>query len=147
MTYPNHVDKVKTLLLELLFPSFCLGCQKEGTYLCLDCKSVLEISEFNYCLCNKNPLRLPNDSNHGKCQRCQDKKLSGLYFALPYKEKFLTRKLVRQFKYSPHIKALAKPLAGILLEHFIITGKNTNEIWNNSLYFMNFLFCLFYILI
>jgi len=129
----NIKEKINNFLLELFFPSFCIGCQKEGNYLCDDCKSTLEISEYNYCLCNKNPLRLlPSPDNAAKCARCKDKKLSGLYFALPYKEKFLTKKLIHQFKYQPYIKDLAKNLAGVLIEHFVITGKNTDQIWQNS---------------
>jgi len=134
MISPKHVDNVKEFLLELFFPSFCLGCQKEGTLLCYDCQSTLEISEYHYCLCNKNPLRLPpGQTNNGKCQSCQDRKLSGLYFALPYQEKFLTKKLIYQFKYEPYIKNLAKSLAGILAEHLEITGKNIDPIWENSI--------------
>ncbi len=127
------MKKTKKFLLELFFPSFCLGCQKEGTYLCDDCKATLDISEHNYCLCNKNPLRLPPNNASGKCQRCQDKKLSGLYSALPYKEKFLTKKLIYQFKYEPYIKNLAKPLASIMVEHLIVTGHNKESIWENAI--------------
>ena len=119
-------------MLDLFFPKFCLGCQKEGTYLCDDCRTLLDISEYNYCLCNTKPQRLPPDQKSGKCQRCQDKKLSGLFSALPYKEKTLTRKLIYQFKYQPYLKDLAKTLASILIEHFVISGKNTDEIWENS---------------
>jgi len=123
----------------MLFPKLCLGCQKEGTYLCDDCRTLLEISEFNYCLCNQNPQRLPQGQKSGlpaqagKCSRCQNKNLSGLYFALPYKEKTLTRKLIHQFKYPPYLKDLAKTLASILIEHFVLAKNNTNEIWNNSI--------------
>lgn len=128
----NSIHKFKKSALDLLFPKFCLGCQQEGTFLCEDCRSLLDISEFNYCLCNTKPLRLPLDQTTGKCPRCQNKKLSGLYFALPYKEKFLTRKLIYQFKYQPYLKNLANPLASILIEHFIKSGKNTNEVWKNA---------------
>jgi ComF family protein len=123
--------KILDFLKELLFPSFCLGCNKEGTYLCQDCLAILDISQYHYCLCNKNPLRLQNTST-GKCSRCKDKKLSGLYAALPYKEKFLTRKLIHQFKYEPYIKDLSKPLTEILEEHIILTGIN-QEVWQNSI--------------
>jgi len=116
----------------LFFPKFCLGCQKEGVYLCDDCRTLLDISEFNYCLCNAKPQRLPPSSTSGKCQRCQNKKLSGLYFALPYKEKQLTKKLIYQFKYQPYLKDLARTLASILIEHFVLSGKNTDEIWENG---------------
>jgi ComF family protein len=132
----NKQQKTKEFLLDLFFPKFCLGCQKEGVYLCDDCRALLEISEFNYCLCDQKPQRLPPGSSagwrNGKCQRCQDKNLSGLYFALPYKEKQLTKKLIYQFKYQPYLKDLAKTLASILIEHFVLSGKNTNEIWENG---------------
>ena len=120
---------IKEFLLDLFFPKFCLGCKKEGMYLCDDCRTLLDISEFDYCLCDTKPLRLPLNLKSGKCQRCQNKKLSGLYSALPYKEKQLTRKLIYQFKYQPYLKDLSKTLASILIEHFVISGKNTDEIW------------------
>ena len=55
-------------------------------------------------------------------------------FILPFpiKKKILTRKLIYQFKYQPYLKDLAKTLASILIEHFVISGKNTDEIWENS---------------
>ena len=49
---------VKTFLLDLFFPKFCLGCQKEGTYLCDDCRMLLDIAEFDYCLCDTKPVRI-----------------------------------------------------------------------------------------
>lgn len=125
-------------LLDIFFPKFCLGCQKEGTYLCDDCRALLDISEFSYCLCEANghPKRLPEDHG-GKCSNCSKKELSGLYFALPYKETgapgALTRSLIYQFKYKPYLKDLAKTLASIIVEHLVISGKNTNNIWENSI--------------
>lgn len=82
----------------------------------------MEISEYNYCLCGKNPIRILPAEKSGKCPRCRDKKLSGLYSALSYKERALTKKLIRQFKYEPRIKSLAKDLVKILMEHFEATG-------------------------
>lgn len=129
----NLIPKVKNFLLDLFFPKFCLGCQKEGTYLCDDCRALLDIAEFDYCLCSMKPQRLLPEAKFGKCGRCQNKKLSGLYSALPYKEKQLTRKLIYQFKYKPYLKDLTKTLASILIEHFVLSGKNTDEIWENSI--------------
>jgi len=136
----DNFSKIKNFSLDLVFPRFCFGCQKEGTYLCNDCRSLLDISEFNYCLCDRNPQQLlpqqksgkPFGTAQGKCNRCQNKILSGLYFALPYKEKQLTKKLIHNFKYKPYIKDLAETLSSVLIEHFIKTNKNTNEIWENS---------------
>ena len=127
------MNNIKTFLLDLFFPKFCLGCQKEGIYLCDDCRALLDIAEFDYCLCDTKPQRLPPDQKSGKCGRCTDKKLSGIYSALPYKEKQLTRKLIYQFKYQPYLKDLAKTLSSILIEHFVISGKNTDEIWSGGI--------------
>lgn len=108
--------------------------------MCADCQATLEISEYDYCLCSKNPIRLsPTEGGEagrrlvtGKCGKCQDKKLSGLYAALPYQEKFLTRKLIYQFKYEPYIKGLAKNLAEIFIEHMALSGNNTATIFKDS---------------
>ena len=130
------LNTVKNFFLELFFPSFCFGCNTEGSLLCYDCKSTLDISQYNYCLCSKNTLRLPFDPAQGKpigkCPRCQDRKLSGLYFALPYKEKQLTRKLIHNFKYEPYIKSLAGPLSEIMLEHFFLAQNLETSIWENA---------------
>lgn len=125
--------KISNYLLELFFPSFCFGCGKEGNHLCLDCQSTLEISEYNYCLCNQKPLRLPLLSPKGKCYRCKDKKLSGLYCALPYKEKSLTRRLIHRFKYDPYTRNLKEALAGIVIEHLVIAKNNAEKIWRNGI--------------
>lgn len=134
------MDNYKKFLSDLLFPVFCFGCKKEGVYLCDDCKATLDILEFSYCLCDKKPLLLPPGQKSGKCQRCQNKKLAGLYFALPYKdlpagrqEKALTKKLIYQFKYQPYIKDLAKTLVSVLIEHLVVSGKNTEDLWENSI--------------
>lgn len=138
------VKKIKQFLLDLLFPRFCLGCGIEGIYLCDDCKATLEISEHRYCLCDKNSLRLPAvatalqaglpaQNKKGKCQKCNSKKLSGLYFALSYKEKPLTRKLIHFFKYSPYyVKDLAKPLASLIIEHILLLNENPNLLLKDS---------------
>jgi len=42
------IQKTEKFILDLFFPKFCLGCQKEGTYLCDDCRTLLDISEYNY---------------------------------------------------------------------------------------------------
>jgi len=104
---------IKNFALSVLFPRFCLNCQKEGNYLCEDCLSIIEISEHQYCLCGK-PQRIWQG---GKCQRCVSRKLNGLYFAAPYQNS-LVQNLIRKFKYNPFIKELSKPLASLIINHF-----------------------------
>lgn len=91
------LNKIKKFLLNLFFPKFCFGCQQEGSYLCLDCQSTLEISKFHQPYCTQN--------------------LKDLYFALPYQNPLL-KNLIQKFKYHPFVKELAKPLSFLIIEHF-----------------------------
>ena len=105
---------MKNYLLDIFFPKFCLGCGKEGTFLCQDCQSCLEILEDNFCLC-ETPKRLPEA---GKCSSCRTKKLDGLFFAVSYQNK-LIKKLIQEFKYEPFIKDLAEPLTNLIISHIL----------------------------
>lgn len=97
--------KVTDLILELLFPKFCFGCQKEGSYLCEDCRAILEISKFH---------------QHHSGQYLKD-----LYFALPYQNP-LIKNLIQKFKYQPLVKELAKTLSLLIIEHFQLLDKKPN---------------------
>lgn len=123
MIKKEKLKSIKNFILDLFFPKFCLGCSKEGTYLCQDCRSILDILEFQYCLCEKNPQRVINT---GKCPKCKTKKLDGLYFAVSYHHP-LVKDLILKFKYRPFAKELAKNLAQILEDHFLISGKNPKD--------------------
>jgi len=95
------ISQIKNFILDLLFPSFCLGCQREGSYLCEDCESTLEIFSFH--------------------QKHRTSNLSDLYFAVSY-QKPLIQNLIQKFKYQPFIKELAKPLAVLIIKHFQLLG-------------------------
>lgn len=124
---------LKNFFLELFFPSFCLGCNKEGILLCSDCVATLDILQHRYCLCLREPLRLTPESTVGTCQRCRNNPLEGLYAALAYQERALTRKLLHQFKYKPYyLQALDKTLADVLLQHFSLTGALEPQVWKNA---------------
>lgn len=91
--------------------------------------ATLEISEHRYCLCDKARL-----TSGGKCPRCDYKKLSGLYSALSYKEKPLTRKLIHAFKYPPsYVKELAVPLASIIIDHIYLLGETPKSLFKEGL--------------
>lgn len=112
------VEKIKKFFLDILFPKLCFNCGREGSYLCEDCQSLLEISRYQYCLCQK-PNRL---SGGGKCKKCYSKKLDGLYFAIDYQNP-LIKKLIQKFKYGPLIKELAETLSLLIIAHFQLLEK------------------------
>ncbi len=101
----NILKKIGQFLLEIFFPKFCLGCQKEEEYLCSDCKELLEILRIH--------------------RKHKTKYLSDLYFPLVYK-KPLTKKLILSFKYKPFLKDLSSTLASLILDHLKLIEEEKN---------------------
>lgn len=112
---------MKSFLLDLFFPSFCINCGKEGNYLCQDCLALIDISEYQYCpFCKSAKIVLDGKT----CKTCKKhKKLKGLYCATSY-QNFVVKKMLKLFKYSPFIKELAKPLSFLIIAHFQILNKS-----------------------
>jgi ComF family protein len=94
--------KIKEFILDLIFPKFCLGCKKEGTFLCQDCFSTLEVLTTHQIFRGKN--------------------LDDLYFSVVY-ESFLIKKLIKNFKYPPLVKELKKELAQLVISHFLLLDR------------------------
>jgi len=97
--------KVKNFILNLLYPQFCFNCGREGSYLCEDCKSTLEILQSH--------------------QKYIFKNLKDLYFALPY-QNLLIKNLIQKFKYQPFVKELAIPLTSLIITHFQLLDNKPN---------------------
>ena len=114
---------LKEFILDLLFPKFCLNCSKEGSYLCQDCFSLIDILEKQYCPFCAQPRIVIDGETCNHCRR--SKHLSGLYYAASYNN-FIIKKLINQFKYEPYIKELAKPLTSLIIAHLIYLNKLSN---------------------
>lgn len=92
-------------LLELLFPTLCLGCGRWGWYVCPDCVNRLkEFSELTCPGCRKLSI---NGMVHHDCRPTT--RLDGLISAFAYQG--LVKKLVTAFKYR-----LVKDLTETLIE-------------------------------
>jgi len=85
------------LILDIVFSSSCVICQREGDYLCQDCKATLEILTSHKKYCGKN--------------------MDDLYFALPYQGSSI-KNLIKKFKNEPFVKELGKALASLIIDHF-----------------------------
>jgi len=103
----------KRFLLNTFFPNSCIICQKEGTILCPDCFSLIEINSYLFChICGKRIV------DFKICDRCRRKtNLSALFFATYYQDK-IVQKIIKEFKYPPFLKELSKPLASLIISHF-----------------------------
>jgi ComF family protein len=96
---------IKNLILDILFPCFCLNCGKEGKYLCEDCQALLEISGYHQIYRTKN--------------------LKDLYFVIDYQNP-LIKNLIQYFKYQPFVKELGKILSSLIITHFQLLEKPPN---------------------
>jgi len=119
----EFLSKTKEFFLDFLFPKFCISCGKEGSYLCQDCFSLIDILERQYCPFCPQPKVVIDGKTCNFCKR--SKSLNGLYCAASYNN-FIIKKLINQFKYEPYIKELSKPLFSLIVAHLINLDKVKN---------------------
>jgi len=94
------LEKLKNFIWDVLFPKYCFSCHRQGSFLCQDCKSTLEIID-----------------KHQKLNTVKYRYLDDLYFPLEYKG-YLIKNLIQKFKYEPFVKELSKTLSDLIIEHF-----------------------------
>lgn len=103
---------ITKLIKNYLFPVKCLGCQKQGTFLCQECFNKIPYLPYYPC-----PKCLKPSLFGSLCLNCQKSKfpISRLIIATSYKDK-LVASLIKQFKFYPFSLELAQPLARLLIE-------------------------------
>lgn len=102
------LKKLEKFIFDIIFPVECLGCGKEGLWLCEDCfKKINLVDELNCPICNKK-------SPWGKvCPACQgDSFLDGVLVSASYNQELL-KKLIHTYKYN-FIPDLSIPLGQLL---------------------------------
>ena len=50
----DYLSKIKEGILNALFPKFCVGCNKEGQYICENCKVFLGEASLICSVCEKS---------------------------------------------------------------------------------------------
>ncbi len=97
---PEILTRLKTFILNLLFPIECLGCGREGSWLCQDCSRRLQFEDSRKGddKARKNRLKAPA--------------LDKIYIAGDYDDALLAN-MIKKFKYH-FVTALGQPLADFL---------------------------------
>lgn len=99
-------------VLDYLFPKFCVGCQREGVFLCSACQKKILLVAMPTC---PDCQRLSEKGRY--CQKCRKgKALKGIIIASYYEEGPM-REIIHNFKYNSVIAFgdfLAKILANSL---------------------------------
>ncbi|MBU0598006.1 hypothetical protein KKF61_03335 [Patescibacteria group bacterium] len=114
------INKIKKVILDLIFPISCLGCGLEDTWLCATCLKKIPINEHLICpICHKKN----NGSFCTKCSKSQS--LDGLMVAAPY-ENNLIQDCIQTLKYK-FIKELSSPLSEILARYLRTIDKKYKQ--------------------
>lgn len=101
-------------LIELIFPAFCLGCKRDGAFLCKDCQKGIMLAEEQCCpLCHCQNM---DGSLCGSCES-EDFYLDGVRAAASFKKDLLLERCIHALKYD-FIQKLADPLGEVLFEAF-----------------------------
>jgi len=94
----NIFRKIKTFILDSLYPPHCLSCQKEGRFICQDCFQKINYYPNQVCpLCEiKSPL---GKVCHTCLQSSENSYLDGVYVSTFYHHNKIIKKLIHRFKY------------------------------------------------
>jgi ComF family protein len=110
------VAEFKRLALDLLFPPWCIGCGREGEYICSSCRKTLKTISSPVCLRCGRPILLEEKGQKG-CQGCVNwqNTLDGL--RAPFLFEGLMRDAVHELKYN-NLRAISYELAKLTVEYF-----------------------------
>lgn len=115
---------IKNLILDIVFPRFCVGCQKEGEFICRQCFEKIGALGNDLCpLCQGSPIERKRTKLGLLCRECKlNSSFQRILSVGSYNDPIL-RELIHSFKYNS-VKELSIPL-GILIKRLIkIKAKN-----------------------
>ena len=108
-----HLTKLRGAALNLLFPQFCVGCGKEGSFLCNSCLQSLPHIEPPVC------SRCGRPQTEGEfCRNCRDWQADIDGIRAPFRFDGVIRTAILQLKYR-NLRAIAPALAQLMSEYLI----------------------------
>ncbi len=125
----SKFQRIKILILDVLFPKFCLSCGQEGAFICPACSIKIPVQRNYYCyICGK---RSPDGKTCRSCKTKTGSFLTGLLIASDW-DNLLIRQMVYEYKYR-FVKELAEPLEEVLkkfLEINQLISSQANQLTN-----------------
>lgn len=107
-----QVTKLKRVALDLLFPRYCVGCGREGSFICSSC--LKSLSRITPPLC---PQCGRHQASGLLCPQCVSwhAEIDGI--RSPFQFDGVMRQAIHQLKYQ-NLRALVEPLAILLRDYF-----------------------------
>jgi len=105
----KKVKETFKFFLDAIFPIECLGCGKEGRWLCSDCLTTMPLNLDSHC------LECKTQTNFGEfCQNCRGKyNLIGVLIASDYNNE-LVKKAIKTLKFR-FVPEIGQELGGLLI--------------------------------
>jgi len=103
----NIIKKIFSPLLDLIFPKQCLGCKKEGCFLCENCYQSIEINPGNECVVCEKKVNIQNQI----CANCLENYCFDSIFVMG-KYEGLIKNLIGAIKFD-YIEDISEKLAQI----------------------------------
>ncbi len=108
-----QLAKLKETALDLLFPRWCVGCGREGDFICHACRRLLPRVTPPLC-----PRCGQPQSSGILCPACVSWRAEIDGIRAPFRFNGVIRQAIHQLKYR-NLRALAKPLAELLNDYLV----------------------------
>lgn len=107
----SPLTRVGQAVLEVIFPSRCVGCGTYGSFLCQSCQAALPRARPPRCPVCWQPQRQGDP-----CGRCREERPAFQGARSPYLYQGAAREAVHALKYS-YLSALAQPMAQLMARY------------------------------
>ncbi len=108
MSLHTQLEQLKGNFLDFLFPAHCLGCGREGEFLCASCRNSLPRCLPPLCVKCGRPLTLEQ-----RCSNCYNWQMEIDGIRSPFRFEGIVRQAIHKFKYN-NFKALGLTLSHLL---------------------------------
>jgi len=107
----SPLARVRQAVLDVLFPSRCVGCGGYGSFLCQSCQAELPRTRPPRC-----PICWQPQRQGDPCGRCHEEKPAFQRARSPYLYQGVAREAVHALKYN-YLSALAQPMAQLMARY------------------------------
>lgn len=112
----SMIRKVFAIIFDFFFPPLCVGCRKEGSFLCSICFDRIRLKTEQVCpVCKK--VSLVAKTHRGICEK--KTALNGLLVSATYHENPALEKAIKRFKYH-YSRELSEQLGKMLVSTLLV---------------------------